>query len=880
MDEQARWRRQSAELDRLLDLAPSARADALARIAALDPALAAELADLLQASDRTGPLERGLGGLAQDALAQADPAPADAAGSRIGHWRLIEPIGRGGMGEVFLAERLDGGFSQRAALKRLKRGMDSEEILRRFLQERQILATLNHPRIARLLDGGLDASDRPYLVMEYVQGVPITQWARAAGLGLRARVALLCEVCDAVAYAQRHLVVHRDIKPSNILVDPQGVPHLLDFGIAKLLGDAADPQDTRTGLRILSPAYAAPEQLRGDPVSTATDVHALGVVLYELLTGALPWRADRGSAGLAPDQRDTLVRPSQRLRRLDAEAARALGAGPVAPARLARQVAGDLDRIVLAALRPEPQRRYPSAAALATDLRLYLDGRPILARPDSSLYRLRKFVLRHRVGTAAGLLVLAALLGGFGTALWQARLARAQAVEAERQRALAESHLERAQAQARRAEDTKRFVVSLLQSGNPELARDGVRTTAVDLIRDAATRVDALTDAPDTQAELQVAIGNGLLSLGAREDGAARLAAGIAQLRTLGEDARPALAEALHLSAMHATASGQLDAAQRDGEAALALFDALGTAPDTVLRGVATRTTLAKIAVMRGALEQAQQQYAHILERRRALLGADDPRLAVDWNNLGSIALRRDRYADAEQAYAEAMRLLALDPAAPRSRLAWLHLGHATTLAGLGRQDAAAQALRDALAVAEDTLHAEHPIVASIALQQATLERHRGRLDVAAAAAERALAIRSALQSPELPATRTELALIRLAQGRARDAARLASEARAPRAAGTPPIPAQALADAVWAAARVHAGDPGALAALDAAVALAAPDGSPPGNAGIEALLLRSAVARRLGQPDAAHWQQRAVAALDALLGAAHPRTRAARDAG
>ena len=279
MDEQARWRRQSAELDRLLDLAPSARADALARIAALDPALAAELADLLQASDRTGPLERGLGGLAQDALAQADPAPADAAGSRIGHWRLIEPIGRGGMGEVFLAERLDGGFSQRAALKRLKRGMDSEEILRRFLQERQILATLNHPRIARLLDGGLDASDRPYLVMEYVQGVPITQWARAAGLGLRARVALLCEVCDAVAYAQRHLVVHRDIKPSNILVDPQGVPHLLDFGIAKLLGDAADPQDTRTGLRILSPAYAAPEQLRGDPVSTATDVHALGVVL-------------------------------------------------------------------------------------------------------------------------------------------------------------------------------------------------------------------------------------------------------------------------------------------------------------------------------------------------------------------------------------------------------------------------------------------------------------------------------------------------------------------------------------------------------------------------------------------------------------------------
>ncbi len=882
-DEIERLQLRSRWLDTLLALAPSAREQQLAELAHENRELADELQAMLASESGAGPLDRGLGAWAQEALSHhgsdADGAPC--IGQHVGAWVLIRHLGRGGMGEVFLAQRNSDGFIQNAALKRLKRGMDSDDILQRFLQERRILASLTHPNIARLLDGGMDDDGRPYFVMEHVEGVPITDWAREHGLPLCERLALMRKVCEAVAYAQGRLVVHRDLKPSNILVDAQGEPHLLDFGIAKLLDETPEAHHTRTGLRALSPAYAAPEQIHGQAISTATDVHALGVVLYELLTGQLPYKRERAlTTGEATSaEYDSLVRPSQALRRLDStQAAQRFGAGAPEPARLARLVAGDLDRIVLTALQPEPERRYAAAAALGVDLGLYLDGRPIHARPDSSGYRLRKFVLRHRLGTAATALVLIALIAGFGTALWQARIAREQAQEANHQRELAEQHAAQAQAQARRAEETKRFVVSLLQTSSPENSEDGTQTTAVDLIRDAATRVDALTNAPDTQAELQVAIGYGLIVLGASEEGRTRLNAGIAQLRSLGEPSWPALADALHHAAMHDTATGKLEAARKASEESLSLYERIGPREDLALGRITVLTTLAKNTQFSGDLEASQTIYERILKERSALLGADDPRLAVDWNNLGATAIRRDRYADAEHAYGEASRLMALDKDAPESRQAWLHLGRASALIGLGRYDEAQTAGLESLAIAQHTLPAEHPIIGSICVTLARLYRYTQRLPEAADMAQRARAIFIAANATQLGWVETQLGMILLQQGQDAEALVVLTKAEENFASRSNREEADYFQiRAALAFARLRNGDASALAMLDETLAELTQRHPEPNNAHTETLALRAQAAALLHHDDAMQWHEREVAALTQLLGPKHPRTRAAK---
>ncbi len=380
-----RWAQLSPHLDELLELEAPARDARLAELEEVDPGLAADLRRLLAEDAReAGVLDRGVARIAPtvlEGLSAAAAVPALPEGTRIGDYQLLRPLGRGGMGEVYLARRSTAGVEQQVALKLLKRGMDSDELLRRFVQERRILAQLNHPHIAGFLDGGVEPDGRPYFAMEFVDGVALTEFARSRALDLRARVGLLATVCDAVAYAHTQLVVHRDLKPSNILVDGNGQPRVLDFGIAKLLGDGA-PSDTATAARAMSPAYAAPEQILGEPIGTATDVYALGVVLFELLTGALPHdRSAASSAALALALvQETTTRPSQVLRQAPDRLAAVLGISTAHAARAARELSGDLDTIVLAALQREPQRRYGTAAALAEDLRRWLAGRPIAKR--------------------------------------------------------------------------------------------------------------------------------------------------------------------------------------------------------------------------------------------------------------------------------------------------------------------------------------------------------------------------------------------------------------------------------------------------------------------------------------------------------------------
>jgi non-specific serine/threonine protein kinase/serine/threonine-protein kinase len=343
-------------------------------------------------------------------------------GRRIGAFVLGREIGAGGMGKVYLAERADGQFRQRVAIKVIKRGMDTDEILRRFRNERQVLAELEHPNIARLYDGGATDDGLPYLALEFVDGVPIDRWCKQHGSTVRERIELFLLVCSAVHHAHQNLVVHRDLKPSNILVTSTGVPKLLDFGIAKVLapGGADRTVDrTSTEQRVLTPAYASPEQLRGEPITTASDVFSLGVVLYELLVGAQPFTAGKRAAESARDE--TADRPST-----------------AAAKSLRRTLAGDLDTIVLTALQSEPSRRYASVDQLAADLRRYLHGMPVLARRDSFGYRASKFVGRNKILVGATLVLFLALAGGFtASTILYFQAVRAQAAEV-RERELAE----------------------------------------------------------------------------------------------------------------------------------------------------------------------------------------------------------------------------------------------------------------------------------------------------------------------------------------------------------------------------------------------------------------------------------------------------------
>lgn len=366
-------------------------------------------------------------------------------GTMIGPYRVEREIGRGGMGAVYLASRE--GFHQQVALKVIKRGMDTEAIVRRFVQERDVLASLNHPNIARLLDGGT-TDGLPFIAMEYVEGETITEFCDHKRLPINERLVLFRKVCAAVAYAHQNLVIHRDIKPSNILVAADGEPKLLDFGIAKLLSPdwyGVTQEQTAAGANLLTPEYASPEQIRGEKITTASDVYSLGVLLYELLSGHSPFRFKTGSAPemlqiiseRQPPAPSTAALTREEIAVTEGATRRILSPDTVAemrsekPARLQRKLLGDLDNIVLMALRKEPERRYSSVLQFAEDIRRHLDGLPVTARPATFAYRTSKFIERNRTATAFATIALVAILVGLSIAVWQAIVARQQSARAE-----------------------------------------------------------------------------------------------------------------------------------------------------------------------------------------------------------------------------------------------------------------------------------------------------------------------------------------------------------------------------------------------------------------------------------------------------------------
>ena len=775
----------------------------------------------------------------EDALGSTPTPPIQPHDEVVGSFRLIELLGRGGMGEVYLAERADGRFDQQVAVKLVKRGMDSREILRRFGRERRILARLQHPGIARLLDAGEARDGRPYFVMERVEGERITEYCRSRGLSLEARLELVASCCDAVDSAHRSLVVHRDLKPSNLMVTRDGQVKLLDFGIATLLNDEeVDSHVTAPGRRVLTPSYAAPEQILGGDVTVATDVFALGIVLYELVTGTLPFdrRSTTAHDLTARVEHETADRASSAARKTSVS-----GEDAATRERWARRLRGDLDTIIAKAMAREPARRYTSAAALADDLRRYLTSRPVEARPDSRSYRIRKFIVRHRVGVASAAVVATAIVVALGVSLAQTAAARRE---------------------AERAAASQAFVVSLFEQIDPN-RYVGSAPTVRDLLERGSERLDReLAQQPELRAEMQALLGQMFDQLSLFDRGLAHWRRAVeTRLELFGaDDARTAKArKGMAISYARQSRFAEADTIFRELLEQNAVMENPRELGSVLLNYGNMKRLTGDYATSQTLLERA----VHVLEK--AAVEDTTVPLAPALGNLGLVYWRQGQLREAAGTMERglAIHLKNNDPRSSVVALGRKNLSH--VYRDLGELDAAERYAQEALAVGEGIFPPHHPFIGTTLESLGQLAETRGELAKAREFYERSIASYAGSVRPDDPGAAHPmrfLAGLMLQDGRTAEALRLyerALELRRKAFGDTHRDVAQSFHD--LARGRLAAQDlTGALEALRAGVAAfrVALPGSPELAAGL--VLLGDAL-RRHGRP------QEALAPFEEALG-------------
>ena len=754
--------------DRAFKLPPAERAAFLARVCQGDSALQREVERLLSAHER-------LGDIFETVSTEGESVGTDTSGpppgvpSVIGVYRIVREIGRGGSGAVYLAVRDDDEYRKTVAIKLLRSGMHDAETVRRFRHERQILASIEHPLIAKLLDGGSMPGGSPYLVMEYIDGLPIDVYCDANRLPVVRRLELFRKVCSAVQFAHQNLVVHRDIKPSNILVTPEGVPKLLDFGIAKPLDPAAFslPADaTLEGSRLMTPEYASPEQVRGEPVTTATDVYALGVLLYKLLTGTRPYRLRTGEL---PE-----------IVRAICEQEPPRPSSVADDDRLRRRLQGDLDNIVLRAIRKEPDRRYGSAEQLADDIDRHLSNLPVRARPDTVRYRTAKFVRRHRLGVAVGAaFALFVIAAATGLSIQAARIAR------ERDRADASRLL--AEREAAKARAINQFLLRTLGAANPQTGTGRDVTLAAALSSAASTARHAFATEPETEAGILNVVGMSFVELGRYSDaaplleralvlrqasagaGGMEVAESLESLATLRRwqgqfaDAERLYKEALTVARANAadsdrvvqimTGLGQSFSQRGDEKTALTIFDETLTLARE--RGASERPRaelLASAGISHRRLGnpvQAEANYREALEIQRRLLGPEHADVGTLLNNLGVLMNATGRYAEAESVHREALKVrqAALGPAHPLVANSMLNLASSAEK----RADPASALMlyKQAADIVRGSLGGDHPRLAAILRNWGVLLGNQQRPAEAVPLLREALRIRRAALGPE-----------------------------------------------------------------------------------------------------------------------------------
>lgn len=773
MTTEQRWQRAQALFEQLADQ-PAATWDA--RLAELeqDAALRKMVLSLLQA-------DRASGDFIDSAIASAATATTQSperAGMLVGPYRIVRELGRGGMGSVFLAERADDNYRAHVAIKFLHSVLASPDIERRFRLERQILADLDHPNIARLVDGGQTADGTPYLVMEYVDGVPVDEWCTEQQLSTRARVALVCTLCDAVQQAHQALIVHRDLKPANILVTADGTPKLLDFGIARLLQAEQVSGVDRTMYQAMTPTYASPEQLRGDPVGTSSDTYSLGVVLYRLLAGVPPHQL----AGLSP-----------------AEVERIVCTGHVAPPSthaspaVARAIRGDLDTIVLKALHVDPAMRYGTASELADDLRRWQHREPVRARPVTMRYRMLQFIRRHPVAVSATVVALLAL-GALGTtSVVQARRATMERDRAQQRQAVAEG--------------ATNFLIELFTLTDPS-TEGGALLTAREMLDEGAQRVrtGALPE-PEVRATLAVALATIYRNLALYDEAGSLIDTAVDLRARLYGTTSTEYAFALHERAEYQYNLGWYDSTAALHRQVLAIQENVAPGDNDLTE--ATLYGLGSVLDEIGQYEEAERHLREGLAMRRRLEGDSSISVATSLLGLASVLRHTGRYPEAIAALEQALAIherhtgrRTLDVAQVINHLArtmslagrpaealplaqeaasiqheMLKVAHPETaatlgnvsgiLSTLGRYEEAAEARRESLEMLQASVGPEHPYVAGTMASMAELMARQQRWADAAGWYERSVAVQR--NSGQMPRSMLATSLLGLGRALLRD---------------------------------------------------------------------------------------------------------------
>ena len=635
------WQKLEAAFQHALALEGKARDRFVAEFAREHPELGQQLHDLLRADDANDDSLRSPISATVESMSRSATDPW--IGRTVGSWTITERLAGGGMGAVFLAERADEQFSQTAALKMMATTLVTAEAIARFRAERQILANLNHPYVAKLIDGGSTEDGAPYLVMEYVEGLPVDEHCDHYALDIEARLELFRKICDAVDYAHRNLVVHRDLKPSNILVDADGNPKLLDFGIAKLLEADSYQQTiavTREGARAMTPEYASPEQVRGEAVTVTTDVYALGVLLFRLMTGQSPYGTTSTSAGdyaraiveTDPRKPSTVVTAADTAIETGAQRA-------TSSERLRRLLQGDLDNIVLKTLQKDPARRYPTASALAADIGRYLAHEPVEARGDDAWYRARKFAVRN----ARGLAVTALVVLSITTLVTYYTMQLA-------------SERDRANLAAAESQEVAQFLENLFEQASPHESK-GEQVTAIDLLELGRERIEGLEGQPKLQAQL------------------------------------------MRIMASSSTALGDLDLSVPMLERALEMMEA-EQPPDPVAISQVTNN-LSEAHRQLGNLDEAEAYQRRTIDLATAAFGANDDRVAYLIGRLGVVLFDAGKAEEAIAIEQQALDIMRANGSEESSDAVDIRGNIGNALSRLGRYDEAEEVLRETVVLSK-----------------------------------------------------------------------------------------------------------------------------------------------------------------------------------
>ena len=636
-----RWKKIQSLFEKSLELNPSEREKFLKNQCGDDKELLNEVISLLQADENQHSI---FSGSAADYITIGDD---NLDGKTFGNYRAIKQIGSGGMGSVYLAERADGVFEQKVALKVVKPGMNSHEIISRFEEERQILARLQHPNIATLLDGGISELGLPFFTMEYVEGKPITDYCDENNLTIEQRLQLFKKVCEALLYAHQNLVIHRDIKPSNILVQEDGTVKLLDFGIAKVFEEDEDQKFvTRTGMRVMTPEYASPEQVKGLPVSTATDIYSLGLILYQLLTGCSPYEVTSTSA-LEMERIICLTEPQKPSTKVTKMISSVDSKKKTSPdyisekrkttiPRLKKRISGDLDNICLMAIRKEPKRRYNSVAQFIADIENHLNGLPISARKSTAGYRTKKFIRRHKVGVVVA--TIAVILIAIVTTFYTIQLAEER---------------DKAQLEAEKSKKVSEFLAGIFKVADPEQSR-GETITARELLDNGVKRIEKeLADQPEVLANMLGVTGNVYKSLGLYDNALVLLQKAYSINNSLLGSNSPETVKSLNDLA-------NLNFAMGEYESAIEKFDKTLKKRKVIygeesLEVAESMNDLGMVLREEGDYNQSEKLLTTSLSIRKELLTSTSPEVAQSINNLGLLKEDLGKYNEAKKLLGEAL---------------------------------------------------------------------------------------------------------------------------------------------------------------------------------------------------------------------------------